>query len=89
MGASPNIFVKLADESGINTAGGVGHDIIAILDGDEANPIVLNEYYNTNLDDFTSGELTYKLNNLEQGEHTLSIRASDTIIILALKRLLF
>ena len=78
VGASPNIFVKLADESGINTAGGVGHDIIAILDGDEANPIVLNEYYNTNLDDFTSGELTYKLNNLEQGEHTLSLRASDT-----------
>lgn len=78
LNASPNIFAKFLDENGINTAGGVGHDIIAILDGDETDPIVLNEYYSTNLDDFTSGQLTYKLNNLEAGEHTLSLRASDT-----------
>ena len=76
--ASPLVFAKLSDENGINTAGGVGHDIVAILDGDEANPIVLNEYYRTNLDDFTNGQLSYRLNNLEPGEHTLSLRASDT-----------
>lgn len=76
--SSPLLFAKLSDENGINTAGGVGHDIIAILDGDEVNPIVLNEYYRTNLDDFTSGQLTYRLTGLEPGEHTLSLRASDT-----------
>jgi hypothetical protein len=30
-----------------------GHDIVAILDGDVSNPFVLNDYYQTKLDDFT------------------------------------
>jgi hypothetical protein len=36
----------------INTAS-IGHDIVAILDGDVSNPFVLNDYYQTKLDDFT------------------------------------
>jgi len=78
VGSSPSIFVKFSDENGINTASGVGHDIVAVLDGDELNPIVLNEYYETALDDYTNGQLTYKLNNLSEGEHVLELRASDT-----------
>ncbi|WP_439153161.1 type IX secretion system sortase PorU, partial [Winogradskyella sp.] len=37
---SPTLLAKLQDENGINTASGIGHDITAIIDGDEANPIV-------------------------------------------------
>ena len=75
---SPVLIAKFADQSGINTSGGVGHDIIAIIDGDDQNPIVLNDYYSTSLDDFTKGDLSFKLRNLSPGEHTLKIRASDT-----------
>jgi hypothetical protein len=29
-------LLSLEDENGINTASGMGHDIVAILDGDQA-----------------------------------------------------
>jgi hypothetical protein len=74
---SPIILAKLEDENGINTASGIGHDIIAILDGDEANPFVLNDYYQTEVDDFTRGTANYKLRDLEEGVHTLTLRAWD------------
>jgi hypothetical protein len=32
--ASPFLLAFLEDENGINTASGIGHDIVAILDGD-------------------------------------------------------
>lgn len=74
---SPVLIAKLEDENGINTASGIGHDMIAILDGDEANPIVLNEYYQADLDDFTRGTTTYRLRDLEEGMHTLTLKAWD------------
>src|SRR5690606_13659722 len=36
--SSPIFLALLEDENGMNTAGGIGHDMIAILDGDESNP---------------------------------------------------
>ncbi len=74
---SPILIAKLQDENGINTSSGIGHDIIAILDGDETNPIVLNDFYETELDDFTTGSLNFRLRDLEPGTHTLSVRVWD------------
>ncbi|TDI70441.1 MAG: T9SS type A sorting domain-containing protein, partial [Bacteroidetes bacterium] len=74
---SPVLIVKLEDEHGINTASGIGHDLIAILDGDEANPIVLNEYYQAEIDDFTRGKANYKYRDLEDGLHTITVKAWD------------
>lgn len=74
---SPILIAKLMDEHGINTASGIGHDMIAILDGDEANPIVLNDYYLADVDDFTKGTTNYRLKNLEEGLHTLTLKAWD------------
>ena len=76
---SPNLIVTLADASGINTSvTSVDHDIVAILDGDQANPIILNDYYETELDDFTKGEVVYQLRDLAVGPHTIKIKAWDT-----------
>lgn len=74
---SPTLLVKLQDENGINTASGIGHDITAIIDGDEVNPIVLNDYYVTDLDVYTSGNLSFPFRDLEPGIHTLSLKAWD------------
>ncbi|NRD24717.1 type IX secretion system sortase PorU [Winogradskyella litoriviva] len=74
---SPNFLVKLQDDNGINTASGIGHDITAIIDGDETNPIVLNNYYQANVDDYTNGSLTYPFRDLEPGLHTLTLKAWD------------
>ena len=75
---SPMLIVDFQDENGINSSGGLGHDIIATLDNNQASPYVLNAFYSTALDDFTKGTLAYPLNNLELGFHTLTLRAWDT-----------
>ncbi|WP_178989865.1 type IX secretion system sortase PorU [Winogradskyella schleiferi] len=74
---SPTFLAKLQDENGINTASGIGHDITAILDGDETNPVVLNSYYQANVDDYTNGVVSYPFRDLEPGLHTLTLKAWD------------
>ena len=74
---SPILIAKLQDENGINTASGIGHDIIAILDGDESNPFVMNEYYQADVDDYTKGVTSYKFRDLEEGLHTITLKAWD------------
>jgi hypothetical protein len=76
---SPNLIAVLVDPSGINTSiTAVDHDIVAVLDGDTSNPIVLNDFYQTELDDFTNGKVNYKLRDLAVGPHTLKLKAWDT-----------
>lgn len=75
--SSPIFLAFLEDENGMNTAGGIGHDMIAILDGDENNPFILNDYYQTELDDYTKGNISYPLRNLEPGLHTITFKAWD------------
>ncbi|MBF4506782.1 type IX secretion system sortase PorU [Flavobacterium sp. JLP] len=74
---SPFLLAFLEDENGINTASGIGHDIVAILDGDVNNPYILNDYYQTKLDDYTNGNLRFPLRNLTAGMHTISFTAWD------------
>lgn len=75
--SSPFLLAFLEDENGINTASGIGHDIVAILDGDVSNPYILNDYYQTKLDDYTNGNLRFPLRNLTAGIHTISFTAWD------------
>ncbi|RXJ44465.1 type IX secretion system sortase PorU [Gelidibacter gilvus] len=74
---APTLLAKLEDSNGINTASGIGHDIVAIIDGDETNPFVLNDYYRAQVDDYTKGEVTYPFRDLEPGLHTLTLKAWD------------
>nr|WP_321222877.1 type IX secretion system sortase PorU [uncultured Psychroserpens sp.] len=73
----PVLIAKLQDDNGINTASGIGHDITAIIDGDETNPFILNDYYEASVDDFTNGKLSYPFRDLEPGLHTLTFKAWD------------
>jgi hypothetical protein len=74
---APILLAFLSDENGINTASGIGHDIVAILDGDESNPYVLNDYYETENDDYTNGSIRFPFRDLEPGMHTISFKAWD------------
>ncbi|QYJ68524.1 type IX secretion system sortase PorU [Flavobacterium litorale] len=74
---SPIMLAFLADEHGINTASGIGHDIIGILDGDETNPFLMNDYYEANADDHTRGQVRFPFADLEEGLHTLTFKAWD------------
>lgn len=74
---SPVFLAFLEDENGINTASGIGHDIVAYLDGEERNAIVLNDYYETETDNFRKGKITYPMKDLEEGLHTLTFMVWD------------
>lgn len=74
---SPIFLAFLEDENGINTASGIGHDIVAILDGDENNPYILNDYYETELDNHTKGKVRFPFRNLAVGLHTITFKAWD------------
>jgi hypothetical protein len=78
---SPLLLAKLFDENGINTAGsGVGREILATLDKNtpKERTIVLNEFFESELNSYQRGELSYQLQNLEAGKHTLTLKAWDT-----------
>jgi hypothetical protein len=75
---NPKLLAWLNDESGINTAGnGIGHDIVATIDGDSYGSVLLNDYYESDLDSYQSGKVRYQYFNLPDGEHTLTLKAWD------------
>jgi hypothetical protein len=74
----PKIYAVLSDESGINTAGtGIGHDITAVLDGADTKPYIMNDYYESDIDNYKKGTVRYPLNSLSEGNHKLSFKAWD------------
>ncbi len=76
---SPLFIAVLEDESGINTSiTAVDHDIVAILDEDQSNPIILNDFYQTELNDYRKGKVNYQFRNLLPGLHTLTLKVWDT-----------
>lgn len=78
VGKNPTLYVLLSDSCGINTTGnGIGHDIVAIVDGKEASTYSLNSYYTQSVGDYTKGSISYQMEGLEPGEHTLTLRAFD------------
>lgn len=75
---NPDIFAKLNDDNGINTVGnGIGHDITAVLDGNTAKTIVLNDYYEGNLNNYQSGVVRYPFAGISNGQHNLKFKAWD------------
>ncbi|MCW3126448.1 MAG: hypothetical protein JWO03_2106 [Bacteroidetes bacterium] len=78
--ANPKLLAELWDTSGINTTGnGLGHDLTAVLDANSKTPIVLNEYYQSALNNFRRGTVTYPFSSLADGPHTLKVKAWDIL----------
>ncbi len=75
--ANPYLVLKLEDEHGINTIGGIGHDITAYIDDDQTNVFILNDFYETENNTYQRGKVHYRLYNLKPGWHTLTAKAWD------------
>ncbi|MFY0674753.1 MAG: type IX secretion system sortase PorU [Bacteroidia bacterium] len=72
----PLIIGKASDDNGINTVGtGIGHELTVTLDDKE--PIVVNDYYESDLDDYRSGTITYPFKDLEEGRHSITLKVWD------------
>jgi len=75
---NPNLLAFLSDESGINTVGnGIGHDITAVVDQKTNMPLILNDYYVSDLNTFKSGVITYPFSTLEDGPHHVDLKVWD------------
>lgn len=75
---TPILVATIFDENGINTVGsGIGHDITAVIDGDESNALVLNDYYESDLNTFKSGKVQYQFDKLEPGKHNIKLKVWD------------
>ena len=75
---NPILYVQVYDENGINTTGnGIGHDITAVLNDDRQNSYLLNDYYQADLDSYSSGVIEYPLFNLDEGSYTVDVKVWD------------
>lgn len=76
---NPNttLVARLFDLNGINISGyGIGNSIIGILD--ESETFVLNDFYESDVDDFTKGTISFPFSNIDPGKHTITVKAWDT-----------
>ena len=77
-GQNPMLLALVDDESGINTTGaGIGHDIMATLTGPTRNAYSLNDYFVADLDLPGKGSITYKMQDLADGDYTLTLKVWD------------
>jgi hypothetical protein len=73
-------LARIYDDHGINCTGnGFGRDISLVLDGDTKNAILLNDIFTPDLDNYRSGWVSLPFSGLEDGEHTLSLKAWDNM----------
>ena len=76
VGPNPMMYVTLFDSLGINLSNnGLGKEMVAILDDNTNASIVLNSFYEPDLNDSRAGRIFYPLTQLEPGYHTLKVRA--------------
>jgi len=74
----PVLLAKIFDPNGVNTVGtGIGHDISAVIDGDVSNTLVLNDYYESDLNTFKSGTVRYPFDELDPGNHSVELTVWD------------
>jgi hypothetical protein len=77
VGTSSRIIAILSDESGIDISSfNSTTDIQAILD--DAQVIVLNDYYQADVDTYMRGKVDFPIHGLAPGRHTLEVKATDT-----------
>lgn len=76
--AEPKIFARISDDKGINVTGAsIGHDLTAVIDDRTANALILNDFYESAIDDATKGKAIYPLSKLEPGRHKVRVKAWD------------
>lgn len=77
---TPHFFAEIFDENGINTVGsGIGHDLLLIVDGKPAETYVLNEYFSAESNSYRQGTVSYRMQELSEGMHSLFFRAWDLV----------
>jgi hypothetical protein len=73
-------YAELSDESGINTGGsGIGHDLLITLNNDANQSYIVNDFFETTLEDYKNGLVKFQMPTLADGSYSLRFRAWDLL----------
>ena len=87
---NPKLLAIIEDKGGINTTGsGIGHDLTGYIDNEHNSSFVLNDYFENDFDNYRRGRITYDLNGLKSGSHSLTLKAWDNFNNSSEKTLIF
>ena len=90
VGADVVFGAVVSDSTGIDVTGNiVGHDMQLIVDGNVAEAICLNSYFNYDFGSYRSGTVNYPLTGLSKGRHTVQFRVWDVCDNLTTRTLAF
>jgi hypothetical protein len=77
---NPLMIARITDRTGINTANaGIGHDISLVINNDEKQPVVLNEFFRYDADSYKTGKIYYQLFDLPEGYNMLRLTVWDVL----------
>lgn len=75
---NPVLIARIIDSSGINTSGiGIGHDIVAVMDDNTGHSVILNDFYEADLNSYQSGYVLYPYYNISNGLHNIRVKIWD------------
>jgi len=75
---NPELIAHIEDENGINIIGSSGHCILLIIDG-SLTPIDVTDEFMYVAGSATVGELTWQLDDLPEGSHTIQLIVFDNL----------
>ncbi|HNL94682.1 MAG TPA: type IX secretion system sortase PorU [Saprospiraceae bacterium] len=76
--ANPVLLAKISDDLGINITGSsIGHDLTAVIDENTQGEIILNDFFESELNNPAKGTVRYPLKDIAPGVHTLKVKAWD------------
>ncbi len=74
----PILLLKIKDDTGISISGtSIGHDLTGVLNEDVQSTFVMNDFYEAEIDDASSGTVRYPLSKLEPGRYSISAKVWD------------
>jgi hypothetical protein len=77
---NPLVLAYITDETGINTASvGIGHDITLIVNNNDKQPLVVNDFFRYDTDSYKSGKIHCQLFDMPEGENLLRLKVWDVL----------
>lgn len=77
-GRDPLFLANVFDENGLNTTNtGIGHEMTLMIDDDESNLFVVNDFYKSVDNTYQKGLIEYPLSDLSEGSHKLTLKVWD------------
>lgn len=76
---TPVLIADLEDESGIGISGSsIGHDITLTIDDNPLQRYIVNNYFDSDFGQYGKGTIIYKIPEIDEGTHTLTLKVWDT-----------